>query len=162
MKSLTTLATPAAEALIARSQTLAVCESSAGGLISAALVSYPGASAYFLGSTVVYTLSARDKLINVNDEDMKDIRPASEAYALLCARRIRAKLGSDWALAETGASGPSGNPYGDAPGHACFAVSGPIERAITIATGRDNREDNMWIYAQQALNLLMECLAEQA
>ncbi|MEH6639522.1 MAG: CinA family protein [Porticoccaceae bacterium] len=162
MKSLTSLATPTADALIARSQTLAVCESSAGGLISAALVSYPGASAYFLGGTVVYTLSARDKLIDVNDEDMAGIRPASEAYALLCARRIRAKLGSDWALAETGASGPSGNPYGDAPGHACFAVSGPIERAMTIATGRDNREDNMWIYAQQALNLLMECLAEQA
>ncbi|MEH6543928.1 MAG: CinA family protein [Porticoccaceae bacterium] len=161
MTSLTSLATPAAEALIARSQTLAVCESSAGGLISAALVSYPGASAYFLGSTVVYTLSARDKLINVNDEDMKDIRPASEAYALLCARRIRAKLSSDWALAETGASGPSGNPYGDAPGHACFAVSGPIERAITIATGRDNREDNMWIYTDRALNLLVECLSGQ-
>ena len=161
MKSLTTLASPSAEALIARSQTLAVCESSAGGLISAALVSYPGASAYFLGSTVVYTLRARDQLIEVNDEDMAGIRPASEAYALLCARRIRAKLGSDWALAETGASGPSGNPYGDAPGHACFAVSGPIERVMTIATGRDNREDNMWAYTDQALKLLVECLAEQ-
>lgn len=161
MNSLTTLASPVATMLIARSQTLAVCESSAGGLISAALVSYPGASAYFLGSTVVYTLLARDQLIDVNGEEMEGIRPASEAYALLCARKIRAKLGSDWALAETGASGPSGNPYGDPPGHACFAVSGPIERTLTITTGNDNRENNMWIYAQQALNLLVECLAEQ-
>ena len=160
MKSLTALATPVAEILIPRSQTLAVCESSAGGLISAALLSYPGASAYFLGSTVVYTLISRDRLIEVSDQEMEGIRPASEAYALLCARKIRAKLGSDWALAETGASGPAGNPYGDAPGHACFAVSGPIERSITIATGSANREENMWAYTEQAIQLLAKCLAE--
>lgn len=162
MRSLTALAAPLATTLIKQSQTLAVCESSAGGLISAALVSYPGASAYFLGSTVVYTLLARDKLIDVNDEEMAGVRPASEAYALLCARKIRSKLGSDWALAETGASGPSGNPYGDPPGHACFAISGPTERTLTIATGDSNREENMWIYSERAMNLLLECLGDRS
>ena len=78
---------------------------------------------------------------------MKGLRSATEPYARLVARRVRDKLGATWGLAETGASGPSGNRYGDAPGHACIAVSGPVEAALTLETGRDAREENMWAFA---------------
>ncbi len=140
-------------------QTIAVCESSAGGLIAAALVAVPGCSAYFLGGSVIYTLAARRSVLGISDEDMQGIRASTEDYALLCARTQRKLLNSDWALAESGASGPAGNPYGDPPGHACFAVSGPVECSLTIATGHNRREDNMWEFAEAALQLLAECLA---
>ena len=91
---------------------------------------------------------------------MKGIRSASEPFAQLMARRIRAKLGATWALAETGASGPSGNRYGDAAGHACIAVSGPVEAVVTLETGRNAREPNMWAFAQRAIELLQQCLRE--
>jgi nicotinamide-nucleotide amidase len=141
-----------------RKETLAVAESSAGGLISAALLAVPGASAYFLGGAVVYTQVARRALLRVPDESVAGIRSSTEAYALLKARTIRAQLGATWGLAETGATGPTGNRYGDAAGHACLAVAGPVERAITLETRDGDRERNMWAFARAALELLESSL----
>lgn len=160
MTSLQDLAGTVGTTLKTKGQTIAVCESSAGGLIAAALVSVPGCSAYFLGGSVIYTLAARRVLLGISDNDMRGVRASTEAYALLCARTQRNLLNSDWALAETGASGPDGNPYGDPPGHACFAVSGPVEGSVTIATGHNRREENMWEFARAALELFAKCLAK--
>jgi PncC family amidohydrolase len=146
--------------LTARKQTVAVSESSAGGLISAALLAVPGASAYFLGGGVIYTQAARRALLQVPDEAVKGIRSSTEAYAGLKARTILRLLGATWAVAETGATGPTGNRYGDAAGHACIAVAGPAERVITIETGHGDREKNMWAFAAAALQLLHAALQE--
>jgi nicotinamide-nucleotide amidase len=117
MKELVAIAGNIAARLIERRQTIAVAESSTGGLISAALLAVPGASAYFLGSAVVYTRDARRILMDIPDEAMKGIRSASEVYAKLLASQIRQRFSCDWGLSETGATGPTGNRYGDAAGH---------------------------------------------
>lgn len=137
---------------------MAVAESSAGGLINAALVAVPGASAYYLGGTIIYTGDARAALLAIRPEEIKGIRSATEPMAELLARRVREKLGATWGLAETGAAGPSGNRYGDAPGHACLAVSGPLTQVITVETGSTDREANMWTFAERALRLLEACV----
>jgi nicotinamide-nucleotide amidase len=141
-----------------RKQTLAVAESSAGGLISAALLAVPGASAYFLGGGVIYTQAARRGLLRVPDDAVKNIRSSTEAYAQLKAKAVRELMGATWGLAETGASGPTGNRYGDAAGHACIAVSGPVERVITVETGDADRERNMWAFTRAALKLLEDAV----
>lgn len=153
---------PAARAigarLKARGETVAVAESSAGGLIAAALLAVPGASAYMLGGAVVYTRAAREGLLGITEADMAGMRSASEAYALLMARRVRERLGADWGFAETGAAGPSGNRYGDAAGHACLAVCGPVERVVTVETGMAGREANMRAFAAALFRLAAEAL----
>lgn len=141
-----------------RGETLAVAESSAGGLINAALVAVPGASAYYLGGAIIYTAASRSGFLQVSKEDIAHTRSATEAMAQLLAKRVREKLGATWGLAETGAAGPSGNRYGDAPGHACIAVSGPVEKVITVETGSADREANMGVFAQRAIELLTSCL----
>jgi len=146
------------ELLKQRGQTIAIAESSAGGLISAALVAVPGASAYYLGGGVIYTPKGRATLLGITKDEMAGMRSASEPFAALLARRVRANLGATWGLSETGASGPTGNRYGDAPGHACIAVSGPVEAVLTVATGSADREANMWQFARRALQLLDDCL----
>ncbi len=120
----------------------------------------PGASAFYLGGAIIYTGASREGLLGISREEMKSIRSATEPMARLLARRVREKLGATWGLAETGAAGPTGNRYGDAAGHACIAVSGPIERAITVETARADREENMRVFTQRALALLETCLAE--
>jgi nicotinamide-nucleotide amidase len=154
MHELATLAASLGALLKQRKETVAVAESSAGGLISAALLAIPGASAYFLGGGVIYTQPARRALLQVSDDAVKGIRSSTEAYAMLNARTIRERLGATWGLAETGASGPTGNRYGDAAGHACIAVAGPVERVITLETGDADREKNMWAFTRAALELL--------
>jgi PncC family amidohydrolase len=156
MKALLPLAETIAKRLIARHETIAVAESSTGGLIAAALLAVPGASAYFLGGAVVYTKSARAALLAIGDADMAGLRAATEVYALLIARRVRERHGAIWGVGETGATGPSGNRYGDPAGHTCIAVAGPVERAITLRTGNAERLSNMDAFAKRALELLVE------
>src|ERR1700755_2799658 len=115
---------PVAERLTARHETVAVAESSTGGLIAAALLAVPGASAYFRGGAVVYTKVSRAALLGIGNAEMTGLRPATEPYALLIARRVSERLGASWGLAETGAAGPKGNGYGDPAGHSCLAITG--------------------------------------
>ena|ERR1051326_3716326 len=157
-KELLALAAALGARLKERKETIAIAESSAGGLISAALLAVPGASAYFLGGGIIYTQAARRGLLQVADDAMKGVRSSTEAYALIKARTIRERLGATWGLSETGASGPTGNRYGDAAGHACFAVAGPLERATTLETGHGDREKNMVAFAKAALTLLEPAL----
>ena len=159
--SLAGLGAGAGTLLKERGQTVAVAESSAGGVISAALLAVPGASAYFKGGGVVYTGASKQTLVAVPDEAMEEARAATEPHAIHLARAARNRLGSDWGIGETGAAGPIGNRYGDQPGHTCIAVSGPVEKAITLATGSDRREENMWAFASAALDLLAECLGRE-
>ena len=160
MKELVSIAEKIATQLIARKQTIAVAESSTGGLISAALLSVPGASAYFLGGAVVYTRDARRLLMDIPDEAMKGIRSASEPYAKLLAGQVRQRFATDWGLSETGATGPTGNRYGDAAGHSCMAVAGPTQSVFTLETGSNDRQANMQAFAETALNLLLENLSK--
>lgn len=159
MRDLLPYAEKVAILLKARNETIAVAESSAGGLITAALLAVPGASAYCLGGVVIYTSQAWHALRDFNQEMLGGIRPATEAHALIRARIIRERFAADWGIGETGAAGPTGNRYGDPAGHACLAVAGRFERAITLETGSKDRAANMQAFAVAALKLLAEGLA---
>ncbi|MGO8917404.1 MAG: CinA family protein [Stellaceae bacterium] len=159
MQELLPLAEVIAERLKARGETIAIAESSTGGLIAAALLAVPGASAYFIGGAVVYTRQARRALLDIPDAALSGMRAASEPYALLLARTARQRFPASWALAETGATGPTGNRYGDAAGHSCLAVAGAVERSLTLETGSADRRANMRAFAAAALDLLRQCLA---
>ena len=141
-----------------RGETIAIAESSTGGLITAVLLAVPGASAYCLGGSVIYTRSAWKSLRDFNDELFKGFRAATEPNALIRAQIIRDRFSADWGIGETGASGPTGNRYGDAAGHTCIAVAGRVERTQTIETGRSDRVENMYAFAAAALTLMAESL----
>jgi len=159
MNRLISLASTVGQQFKNRAETIAVAESSTGGLISAALLAVPGASGYFQGGGIIYTRDARRSLLNL-PENFIAMRGATEEYALIAARAIRSQLGATWGVCETGASGPSGNRYGDAPGHSCFALVGPFERSMTLETGLSERQENMWRFAEESLKFIEKSLAE--
>ncbi len=160
MENLLPLAERVSTLLKDRRETVAVAESSAGGLISAALLAMPGASAYFIGGAVVYTYASRGIFLGLPEAALAGIRPATEAYAMSLARVARQRLAATWGLAETGATGPTGNRYGDPPGHACLAVAGPTERVMTVETRTGDRLGNMRAFAAAALDLLAQSLGQ--
>src|ERR1700716_761768 len=159
MQELVAIAENIAAKLIERRHTIAVAESSTGGLISAALLAVPGASAYFLGGGVIYTRDARRILMDIPDAAMKGIRSASEPYAQLLASQIRQRFSTDWGLSETGATGPTGNRYGDVAGHSCIGIAGLDPSAMTLETGSADRLANMHVFASTALNFLLQNLS---
>lgn len=158
METLTPLAEQIAARLKERNETIAIAESSTGGLVSAVLLAVPGASAYFVGAAVPYTMTSRTALLGITEADLADFRAASEPYATLLADRVRERHGSVWGFGETGAAGPTGNRYGDPAGHVCIAVSGPHNRAITLRTGNADRRANMIAFATRGLELLAEAV----
>ncbi len=158
MRDLGSMARPVAARLRERGETVSVTESSGGGLISAALLAIPGASAYFIGGGVIYTHEARRNLLGVPEEAMDGLRSSTEPYARLLAARMNGILGTTWTVSETGASGPAGNSHGDRPGHSCIAVVGPVERTMTLETGDGDRVANMWVFARTALDFLERCI----
>ncbi|MEL6725671.1 MAG: CinA family protein [Pseudomonadota bacterium] len=164
MDALIPLAEDIGAKLKARGETVGISESSSGGLISAALLSVSGASTFYRGGGVIYTPQAFRGLMGLTRNDIEGMRSSSEPYARFMAGTIRDRVRATWGLCETGASGPSGNAYGDAAGHTCVAVSGgpedaPVEISRTLETGLSDRQENMWLFAKEALTLLNETLS---
>ena len=157
-KEILRLADRAATLLKESNQTIGIAESSSGGLISAHLLAIPGASRYFIGGSVIYTRVAQKGLLKVTDGQMDGLRASTEEYASLNAKTIKETLETTWGLSETGATGPSGNRYGDSAGHSCVGVSGPVSRAMTIETGVGEREQNMLSFTKEALGFLINCM----
>ena len=158
MASLSAPADVVAAILKTRGETVGIAESSTGGLISASLLAVPGASAYFLGGTVIYTNRARNKLLGIEAELLKRQDPMTESYVALCAQTIREQLRATWGLAELGATGPAATPYGHAPGLCVLEVAGPVALTRRIETGSDDREANMDVFMHGAFALLNEAL----
>ena len=146
------------QALKDRGETVGVAEGSCGGLVSAALLAVPGASAYYAGGAVIYTLAASRAFLAGGVEPPPGMRGASEPFATFLARSAVAKLDATWGIGEGGAAGPTGNRYGDPAGHAWLAVSGPAEATRNVLTGSDDRLANMTAFATAAIALLGEQL----
>lgn len=159
MPELAEIAQPAADLLKQSGATIAVTESSTGGLISAALLAVPGASAYFMGGSVVYTLPSRKEILGITREHVAGLEPMTEAMVLQFARRAREQLNTTWGIAELGVAGPTGAPYGHPPGTSVIGIDGPTRTTLTIETGSADREANMWAFTQRALALLTKTLA---
>ena len=149
-----------AELLRDRKETISVAESSVGGLLSASLLAIPGASDYYMGGSVVYTMRARRKLLGISKETLESQEPLTESYVGLIAKAMREQLKSDWAIAELGATGPAGTPYGHPPGICVLAVSGPKSLSKYLETQSGDREANMSIFLEEGLKLLIQALSE--
>ncbi len=160
MDALLPLAEKIGARLKERGETIAIAESSTGGLISAALLSVGGASAYFRGGSVIYTHYARAGFLEIPNPLPAPIERAStEPYALLLSDTVRARLQATWGVGETGATGPTGNRYGDKSGHTCIAVTRPgFSKAITLETGSPDRIANMRAFGVRAMELIAEAL----
>jgi nicotinamide-nucleotide amidase len=148
--------------LRARGKTVAVTESSAGGLVSAALLAIPGASAYFLGGAVVYSRRAGKGLLGLTTDDMVGLRGETEPYAQLVAGKARDIHRATWGISESGAAGPVGSPYGDPAGRVCLAVVGDSVALETVMTGETDRAKNMDLFARHLLGLFERTLNAQA
>ena len=155
---LAVLAQRVGAALKERKEAVAVVESSSGGLVSAALLAVPGASSFFLGGAVVYSRRAGKALLGLTAADVAGLRAETEPYAVLVAGRIRDSHRASWGISESGAAGPSGSPYGDAPGHVCIAVVGAPALSRTIETGSGDRAANMDLFARHLLQLFEQAL----
>jgi len=142
--------------LSGRGETIAVAEATAGGLISAALLSVPGASRYYAGGAVVYTRNSRIMLAGVAPEELVSYRGSTAEMIVALADSMRQRLGATWCLAESGVAGPTGSR----PGRTVVGIAGPVSRSEAIETGLVEREANMMEFTTRSLRALRGALRE--
>jgi len=147
--------------LTAAHEKLAVAESSAGGLVSACLLSVPGASSFFVGGSVLYSYQIRKQIVQMGKEEHRKYGGSTPELILDLALKFREKMGTDWVIGEGGAAGPSKSPYGHNAGYTALAVAGPINRTRTMETGKSDRIENMSEFATALLRFFLEVLEER-
>jgi PncC family amidohydrolase len=160
LENLAEIGAQAGAQLIANGQTIAVVDGATGGLISAGLLAMPGASAFYRGGGIIYSLKGRRIVLGHEPGSLRGLTSATENYALAQADLIRKRYDTDWGLAETGAAGPGKHPLGVPSGTSAIAVVGPhdLSGSILVQTGSDNRLENMQVFAREALKLLIDVL----
>jgi PncC family amidohydrolase len=145
------------EQLKERRQTVAVAESSTGGLLGAAFTDVPGSSAYFLGGVIAYDNRVKIEQLGVPAATIERVGAVSAETAEAMASGVKRLLGADLALSVTGVAGPGGDEHKPA-GLTFIGVAGP--EAITE---RHELTGNRWSIRRQtvlaALNLLNRTLA---
>jgi len=161
MRQLLVVSERVAALLKQRKETVAVAESSAGGLITAALLAVPGASAWVRGGMVIYTRQAWEAVRDFEEGLLEGHRSATEQNALIRARIARERFKATWGIGETGAAGPTGNRYGDPAGHAWVAVAGSAEASLRVMTGKSDRLRNMHAFAAAAFELFEQTLTKE-
>ncbi|QFT78095.1 CinA family protein [Erythrobacter sp. THAF29] len=150
-----------ARLLTGRREKIAVADGATGGLIAAAILTVPGALKFYVGGGIVYSFKARDVLFDLPRDAYEGMRSATEEYALLQARAIRDRMGTEWGIAESGSAGSSKHPMGVVSGRSVAAVVGPdCEVTATIETGSDDRIENMEKFTRNALDLLERALSK--
>jgi PncC family amidohydrolase len=158
-----------ADILLSRNETVSVSEGACGGLLSAYLIARPGASQFFDGGRLIYSLKSRLKTSGWNSEQIKSYTGPSEQVALKMARNMRIEFGSTYVLSETGYAGPSANVSGvenmsitedDAKvGMVYLGISGPNRNySCEMFSGSTDRSTNMQLFAQYSLQFFLETL----
>jgi len=146
--------------LVERGESVAVAESTSGGLVSAALLSVAGASRYYAGGGVVYTLASRTALAGVSAEQYANYRGTTPEMLVTLAESMRQRLGATWCIAESGLAGPTGSRFGAPAGKVTVSVAGPVVRTETGETGLTDCEANMVEFASRALRVLSQAIHE--
>ncbi len=156
------IVTKIATILTKRNETISTSEAACGGLISSYLISVPGASNYYHGGTLVYSLKSRLKLSGWHENDIENYTGPSESVVLRLARNLKIEMGSDYTLSESGFAGPTGGDLlNQNPGKVYFGiVSSKKEMSKTWDSGSNNRGENMENFAKKALEFLLEFLEE--
>ncbi len=156
------LALEIAMQLTTRGETVAVAEATTGGLISAALLSVAGASRYYAGGGVLYTLGSRSALAGVPSEQYANYRGTTPEMLASLAESMRLRLGATWCIAESGLAGPTGGRFGAPVGRTTIGVAGPIARTEVIETGLSDRAANMVDFTTRSLLFLSRAVLEAA
>ena len=154
------LANEIATLLIDRGETVCVAEATTGGLVSAALLWVAGASKYYKGVGLLYTLDSRVAMAGVPESMFENYRGSTPEMIAAIADGLRAKLGATWCISESGLAGPTSGRSGLPPGRTTIGVSGPVTRVEVQETGLPDREPNMIEFTTRTLKYLRDAIKD--
>lgn len=150
------LAAEVGELLVSRGERVAVSETTAGGLISARMLSVPGASRWYDGGVVPYTGAHRWPQLGLDVAIAREHGAVSRQWVAATAEGLRRAMGTAWAVAESGIAGPQGSRRSPKPvGSVVIACAGPGGTMTQELVLEGTRAEVMVQISQRALELLL-------
>lgn len=137
-----------------KKESLAVAESSSGGLLGHRLTNVPGSSDYFLEGVVAYSTEAKISLLAVAPSLLAKHGAVSFKTARAMAQSIRQRAGSDYGLAITGIAGPAGGTPQKPVGLVFTALDSPEGTEVRENVFLGSRHQVKYQSAQEALDML--------
>jgi PncC family amidohydrolase len=157
-----TLAVKLGEVLRKREWTLAVAETTTGGLISARIVAVPGSSAYYERGVVAYSKASKIEMLGMDEAVMGEFGAVSVETAVAMAEGTRKVSGATVGIAETGIAGPILGRSPKPAGTAYVAISGPMGSQCESFVFEGDRDAIREQIAEAALLLVYDhCLARK-
>ncbi len=150
-----TLAEALHEELLKKNYTIATAESCTGGAIGAALITNPGASAYFVGSIVAYTNQIKENLLDVDSALLEQHGAVSEKVTQAMAQNVAKKLGASIGIATSGILGPTGATPTKPVGTVCASIA--LNGAIAFSTTFHFHGSRLHILERTVQSLLASC-----
>lgn len=144
-----------------KKQTLSLAESCTGGFISSLITSLPGSSDIFMGGIVPYHNHIKHELLQVNNSVFEKHGAVSEECVKEMAEHARKKFGSDYSIATSGIAGPAGGTDEKPVGTVWIAVASPEKTVALKFLFGDNRQRNIQMTANAALNLLRKIILKE-
>lgn len=145
------------ELLVTRGEKVAVSETTAGGLISARMLSVAGASRWFESGLVPYSSPTKWEVLSMDRELAREHGAVSPQWVSATAEAMKRATGAAWAIAESGIAGPQGSRRSPKPvGSVAIAVSGPNGTVAEEHVFPGSRAEVMRQISQRALELLKE------
>ena len=123
MENLDELASRVIEIFREKGLSLALAESSTGGMIAETVTNVAGASDIFYGSAVTYVNSAKEHILGVARETLEKHGAVSSECAEEMACGARSVYGADVAMSVTGIAGPGGGSEAKPVGTVWFGLA---------------------------------------
>jgi nicotinamide-nucleotide amidase len=146
------------ELLIARGQTLSTAESCTGGHLAQMITSVPGSSAYYKGGFVTYANEMKEKFAGVSAATLDRYGAVSRETVVEMAAGTREATGTDFALATSGIMGPDGGTAEKPVGTVWVGIASAQSVEASSFQFRFDRQRNIELTANQALNLLRKVI----
>jgi len=137
-----------------KKQTLALAESCTGGYISSMFTGIAGASEIFKGAIIPYTNKAKHDLLEVDEALFNTVGAVSRECVEQLAQNVLKKFGSDFALSVSGIAGPTGGTVDKPVGTVWIAVASKEKTLAFKFLFGDNRQRNIIMTSNYALNTL--------
>jgi nicotinamide-nucleotide amidase len=143
-----------------QNKTMATAESCTGGYIAHLITSIRGSSNYFKGSVVSYDNEVKEKILNVSHDTLKSMGAVSEDTVIQMIKGTLQNLRTDYALATSGIMGPDGGSNEKPVGTVWIAVGNREKVRTHVFHFRFDRQRNIEMTAQNALNMLRKFILE--
>ncbi|MEC8602205.1 MAG: CinA family protein [Bacteroidota bacterium] len=137
---------------------LSTVESVTGGKLSNSIIKKAGASKFFKGSLVTYSIESKINILQIDKDLIYKFSPVSKEISYEMVKSGKKILNTDYCISTTGNAGPSTNDHFSKVGQIFISIATPQKIITEQLSLNGSREEIIEIIVEKSHKLLLENL----